>query len=125
MGTDRNVVDFPVSGERGRSTSVVGRAVVADALRAVDPVGALDAEQETNWRSGYLLHFRRLLEAGLSSRRASLGIASAGLSALHARMTVADGSNDEVPLAAWSVSEPPHPLETVEVTGTTAPEREL
>ena len=89
MGTDRYAVDFPLSGEGRRSTTSVGRAVVADALRVVDPVGALDAEHETNWRSGYLLHFRRLVEAGLASRQASLGIASAGLSALHARMTVA------------------------------------
>ena len=99
MGTDRYAVDFPLSGEGRRSTTPVGRAVVADALRAVDPVGALDAEHETNWRSGYLLHFRRLVEAGLASRQASLGIASAGLAALHARMTVAHASGDEIPLA--------------------------
>src|SRR3954454_51424 len=125
MGTDRNVVDFPVSGERGRSTSVVGRAVVADALRAVDPVGALDAEQETNWRSGYLLHFRRLVEAGLSSREASLAIASAGLDALHARMTVAGPAGDDVSLAEWASADPSEHLETSEVTGTEQPEREL
>src|SRR4051794_3724047 len=110
MGTDQYAVDFPVTGERGRSTSAVGRAVVADALRAVDPVGALDAEQETNWRSGYLLHFRRLVEAGLTSRDASLTIASAGLDALHARMTVAGPEGDDVPLAEWAAGEPSQPL---------------
>ncbi len=125
MGTDRYVVDFPVSGERGRSTSAVGRAVVADALRVVDPVGALDAEQETNWRSGYLLHFRRLVEAGLTSREASLAIAAAGLDALHARMTAAGLGGDDVPLAHWASADPAEPLGTVEVAGAGEPEREL
>ncbi|RGC66582.1 hypothetical protein C5N14_22755 [Micromonospora sp. MW-13] len=58
-------VVFPKT-DAGRSTSVLGRAVVADALRAVDPVGARSAEHETNWRHGYLGHFRRLVEAGCS-----------------------------------------------------------
>ena len=112
-----------VAGEGKRSTSAVGRAVVADALRGADPTGALDAEQETNWRSGYLLHFRRLVEAGLASRAACLSIADAGLASLHGRMTVADEAGDERPLAEWAASDPAHPLETVEVTGTAAPER--
>jgi hypothetical protein len=125
VGTDRYAVDFPLSDDGRRSTSVVGRAVVADALRAVDPTGALDAAHETNWRSGYLLHFRRLLEAGLASRQASLGVASAGLAALHARMVAVDASGAELPLVAWAGSEPAQHLETVQLTGTGAPERQL
>ena len=31
----------------------------------VDPVGSASAARETNWRQGYLPHFRRLVEAGL------------------------------------------------------------
>ena len=53
--------------EGRRSTSATGRAVVADALRPVDPVGAAAAARETSWRSGYLTHFRRLVEAGLAT----------------------------------------------------------
>ena len=45
----------------------MGRAVVADALRSSDPTGARAAEQATHWRSDYLVHFRRLVEAGLAS----------------------------------------------------------
>jgi len=33
-------------------------------IRRVDAVGALRAEHETNWRRGYLVYFRRVLEAG-------------------------------------------------------------
>ena len=79
-------VVFPVAADGHRSTSALGRAVVADALRRVDPAGALGAGQETNWRSGYLTHFRRLIEAGLASRDAALSIAADGLGSLHSRM---------------------------------------
>ena len=81
-------VVFPLSADGRRSTSALGRAVVADALRPVDAVGALSAKQETNWRSGYLIHFRRLVEAGLASKAAALSIARAGVGSLHARMRV-------------------------------------
>ena len=94
-------VVFPQSAEGRRSTAAVGRAVVADALRATDPAGARSAEQETNWRSGYLPHFRRLVEAGLDTRAAALGIASDGLASVHARMRVLDGSGAEGELRDW------------------------
>ena len=81
-------VVFPLSADGRRSTSALGRAVVADALRPVDPAGALGAEQETNWRSGYLIHFRRLVEAGLASKAAALSVARDGLGSVHARMRV-------------------------------------
>jgi hypothetical protein len=73
----RGVV-FPMAQDGRRSTAEVGRQVVADALRHVDPVGARVVEQETSWRSGYVAHFRRALEAGLGSRADALGIARAG-----------------------------------------------
>ena len=53
--SDPSGVVFPLDPTSGRrSTTATGRAVVADALRAVDPVGAASAERETNWRQGYL-----------------------------------------------------------------------
>src|SRR4051794_40347517 len=121
--TEQGVV-FPVSDDGRRSTTSVGRAVVAEALRTTDPVGALDAEQETSWRSGYPLHFRRLVEAGLTSREAAVDIATAGLASLQARMTVAD-AGDERRLDEWSASKPSQRLETVELRGRGRPEREL
>jgi hypothetical protein len=56
---------FPETAHGERPTTAVAREVVADALRSVDPVGADAAERETAWRGRYLLHFRRLVEAGL------------------------------------------------------------
>ena len=111
----RGVV-FPAGPDGRRSTAAVGRAVVADALRAVDPVGALAAEQETNWRAGYLAHFRRLVEAGLASPAAARTIAADGLAALHARMRVA-GPDGDVPAGRSATEAPARPLATVEVGG--------
>jgi hypothetical protein len=121
-------VVFPVSGDGGaRSTSALGRAVVADALRGVDPVGARAAEHETNWRSGYLLHFRRLVEAGLPSAESARRIAADGLASLHARMRVRVAGAAELPLGEafpdrWPAGEE---LGTVTVTGDGTVEREL
>ncbi|MEV4417721.1 hypothetical protein [Catellatospora sp. NPDC049609] len=119
-------VVFPVSGGTDRSTSALGRAVVADALRAVDPIGARAAEHETNWRSDYLVHFRRLVEAGLSDGGAARRSAAAGLASLHDRMRVvyADG---EVGLREAFAREPAlgERLDTVPVAGDGEVEREL
>jgi hypothetical protein len=110
-------VAFPVGDDGRRSTAAVGRAVVADALRAVDPAGALAAEQETNWRAGYLVHFRRLVEAGLASREAALSIAGAGLSSLYERMRVVEPDGDEVALERLRAAVPARRFGTAEVAG--------
>lgn len=115
-GEDQSGVVFPVGVDGRRSTAAVGRAVVAAALRGVDPVGALAAEQETNWRAGYLVHFRRLVEAGFPSPDAARSIASDGLAALHARMQVA-GPDADRPLGTLRAASPGRPLGTVEVGG--------
>lgn len=118
-------VVFPVSGEGRRSTAALGRAVVADALRPVDPVGARAAEQETNWRAGYLPHFRRLVEAGLASREDALTIAESGLSSLSTRMRVARTDGTETGLDALRTDKPARRLETAEISGTGEPETEF
>ncbi|HEY8473665.1 MAG TPA: hypothetical protein VIL37_13650 [Natronosporangium sp.] len=121
-------VVFPVSGEDGRrSSSALGRAVVADALRAADPVGARAAEHETSWRTNYLLHFRRLVEAGLQSPDAARRIATDGLGSLFERLRVRLPDGKELALAeafpeGWPAGEP---LATATVTGEAPPEREL
>ena len=84
-------VVFPASADGRRSTSAVGRAVVADALRGADPAGAGDAERDTNWRQGYVVHFRRLVEAGLASKEGAVWISRDGLESLHGRMRVGAG----------------------------------
>lgn len=114
-------VAFPAVDGR-RSTSRLGRAVVADALRVVDPVGARAAEGETRWRTGYPTHFRRLVEAGVEGRDAAVAIARAGLGALHARMRWAGAGGDEPMDAAFGTDA--RAVETVIVDGAAPRERE-
>ena len=120
-GQQRGVV-FPGDGEGRRSTSATGRAVVADALRPVDPTGARAAEQETNWRSGYLTHFRRLVEAGLAAPDHAVDVARAGLDSLHDRMRVLD-DGEERSMREWPTGG--DGIETFEIAGTRAPVTEL
>ncbi len=118
-------VVFPLSADGRRSTSAVGRAVVADALRRVDAAGALGAEQETNWRSGYLVHFRRLVEAGLASKAAALSIARDGLGSLHDRMRVTGPDGKETGLDDLLSAPAQTPVATLSVPGAAEPETEL
>lgn len=89
-----------------RSTSAVGREVVAAALAPVDPVGAAAARRESSWRTGYPQHFRRLVEAGMARDGAEVDIARAGLVAVHERMR-------------WAADGTDHPLDDALTTGAT------
>jgi hypothetical protein len=86
---------FPRDADGARSTSALGRRVVAEALRAVDPTGASAAERETNWRSGYLRHMRRLTEAGLAGAQQAERIATDGLTAAHEQMVMTSWEGDQ------------------------------
>ena len=115
---------FPLSADGRRSTSALARAVVADALARTDPAGALAAGRETNWRTGYLAHFRRLIEAGLASAPAAVSLARDGLASLHSRMRVGlDGA--ETALGAVASAPARHGLATVTVAGDGVAESEL
>ena len=116
-------IQFPVAADGRRSTTAVGRGVVADALRAVDPVGADEADRRTSWRTGYLTHFRRLVDAGLASPDSALRISADGLAAVRDRMRVVE-DGEERPLAQWSGANG-RPLSTVEVSGDQEPATRL
>jgi hypothetical protein len=118
-------VAFPLAADGRRSTSALGRAVAADALRQVDPAGARAAEQEANWRSGYPAHFRRLIEAGLASRQAAVSVARDGLESLHGRMRAVGRDGVEAGLDALVSAPARSQWTTVTVTGTGVAEREL
>jgi hypothetical protein len=118
-------VAFPVAADGRRSTSALGRAVVADALRRVDPGGASAASRETNWRAGYLTHFRTLIEAGLDSRPAALSVARDGLASLHGRLRVVRQGEPETGLGALLSASARHELTAVHVAGGGAAEHEL
>ena len=124
-GADQEGVTFPATADGRRSTSALGRAVVADALARTDPAGAHAARGEAHWRSGYLAHFRRLIVAGLSSRQAAVAVARDGLASLHGRMRVARTGEPETGLAALVSAPARHELTAVPVPGSGTAEREL
>ena len=113
-------VVFPASADGRRSTSALGQAVVADALRQTDPAGARSAERQGNWRSGYLGHFRRLIEAGLASRQAAVSVARDGLESLHRRMRVVGDGGQEAGLDVLISAPARGSLTMVDVLGTGA-----
>ena len=118
-------VVFPASADGRRSTSALGQAVVADALRQADPAGARSAERQGNWRSGYLGHFRRLIEVGLASRQAAVSVARDGLESLHRRMRVAGDGGQEAGLDALISAPARGSLTMVDVLGTGAAQTEF
>jgi hypothetical protein len=124
-GERAGTVAFPVSADGRRSTSALGRAVVADALRQVDADRAGAAERETGWRTGYLAHFRGLIEAGLGSRQAAVAVARDGLASLHRRMRVIGPDGEEAGLDALASAPARGGLVAATVTGTGEAEREL
>ncbi|PRZ41894.1 hypothetical protein CLV47_10720 [Antricoccus suffuscus] len=142
MGDVQRVeIVVPATGGK-RSTSALGRAVVADALAGPDPVGSRAVSRETDWRRGYGAHFVRLVEAGLQSQEAAVDIAQHGLESLHARMratvrkdavanestapTAEGDTDDEIPLKeVFAIPRGGSDLQTATVQGEREPEREL
>jgi hypothetical protein len=124
-GAEQHGVIFPVTADGHRSTSALGRAVVADALARTDPAGARAVSREANWRSGYLAHFRRLIVAGLPSRQAAVAVARDGLASLHGRMRMACPGEPEAGLGALVSAPARHELTAVPVPGGGTAEREL
>jgi hypothetical protein len=118
-------VTFPVSADGRRSTSALGKAVVADALSRVDPAGARDASREAKWRSGYLTHFRRLIETGLTSKQAAVSVARDGLASLHGRMRVIRHDEPETGLGTLASAPARHELAAIPVAGGGTTDREL
>jgi hypothetical protein len=118
MGAMTHGVSFAADTEGRRSTTRAGRTIVADALRPVDPAGALGAEQETAWRTRYPLHFRRLVEAGVATPEAWRAIAAAGLDAVRRTLVVAaEADGADRPLATLADAPAARRLRTVEVAG--------
>lgn len=124
MSSEPHGIAFPADGAGRRSTTALGREVVADALRPVDPAGARAAEGETAWRTRYVRHFRRQVEAGLGAPQDWLAMAGAGLASVADRMVVVrDGA--DAPVRTLLTDAPGRELRTVEVTGTGAPAEQL
>lgn len=107
-------VSFPASPDGSRSTTATGRAVVADALRGVDPVAARDVESIKNWRDGYLAGMRQLVVSSAASPEAALGVAGQGLASLYQRFVWTSASGDAaLREGVRAEAEPPDTFEVI------------
>ena len=84
MSTTPDGLQFPLQSlQQKPSSSKAGRAIIAAALANVAPHSSAQAQSEKNWRKLYTVHFKQLVEQGLSSPEASLKIAEDGLAQAH------------------------------------------
>lgn len=117
-------VAFPIMDGR-RSTTATGRAVFADAARAIDERLASEIEAEDDWRKEYVRHARRLLEARLRMPHQTTPVAAAGLASLHRRFEfVRDGGTAPLTEAVDATESPGLP--SIDIKGQGArPDTEL
>lgn len=80
-------LSFPVDSKGERSTSVVGKNIIAAAMRgAKTPEGeeaAAKCEKEKNWRFKYINHYMKMVKVSGASSAAAVGVAEAGLAYMH------------------------------------------
>ena len=117
-------VVFPTGEDGRRSTTATGRAVWADAVRAVDPdlAGRIDGDRD--WRRGYVTSVVEVTAAATASPSAALAVAHAGLTSLRSRMRYESASGvTSVPEAVATAGGAP--LGTARVAGQGERLREL
>ncbi|MCW2615501.1 MAG: hypothetical protein JWN08_2495 [Frankiales bacterium] len=121
MSEDQGVL-FPREADGRRSTAATGRAVWADAVRAVDPALAQRIEAAGDWRKEYVDAVVAHTAAATRTPGATVAVARAGLESLGSRMVFTrDGAS--VPLS--SALQDGTPLPTSTVRGEGQREREL
>lgn len=101
-----------------RSSQRAGKAILADAVRAVDPDLASRIERTGDWRKRYIGPFTDSVVAGARSAKEALRIAADGLNSVHENLTFVRGGQ-EVRLddAFTTFTEPRFDTEVIEGTG--------
>lgn len=92
----RKGVQFP----KGVSGTDVCKAVLADAMEAIDAEAAAQVLKERDWRWKYWRHFVKLNELAARSPEAALQIARTGLASIGERFVLADGEGVDTPMNA-------------------------
>lgn len=96
-GNEEQGVVFPRTAAGARSSSGVGREVLAAALDAVDPAQAALARSEREWRRRYPGYLKRLVELSVAAADAPLAVARAGLATVATSMRfVRDGAESSI-----------------------------
>jgi len=92
-------LSFPVDAKGDRSTSVVGKNVIAAAMRGAKTDDAeklaVKCEKEKSWRFKYSAHYMKMVKLSASSPQAALGVAAAGLDYMHTNFDFIDPETKE------------------------------
>ena len=112
--TDQGVT-FAGAGGR-RSSTAAAKAVLSDAVRAVDPDLARDVEQARNWRKDYVGLMVRLEAACAASAKAATLVAGDGLAAVPRNFVFARSGADQSLPAAFATYDESR-FDTAEVPG--------
>ena len=116
---------FPADQSGKRSTLAGGKAVWAQAARAVDPALADAILAEKNWRMGYEKHIVQLMEAGAASPEAAIAIAEAGLGAIYGTFDFVRGNVTSSIPNAMAQPSAEAALSTASVKGSAPPSSKL
>lgn len=105
------------------SSSAVGRAILSDAVRTIDPARATLIEDTADWRNGYLDHFVAVTGLSALGAEATHTIAERGLESMYQQVNFVQPDEKVVPLAEidWSQHTAPE-IEVVKGAGTPAAE---
>lgn len=99
---------FPRADDERRSTAATGRAVWADAIRAVDPTLAARIEGSQDWRKDYVGAVVAHTAAATRAAESGIGVARAGLRSLGERMRFErDGEVTSVSVAVRAAPDSP------------------
>ena len=104
-----------------RSTTITGRAILADAAAAVDPDLERQIRSCAGWRSGYMELVREITVASAAGQEASLAIARAGLESMRSQLVVERGDQVAPLDHALGALEPSQELGSGHVQGTAQP----
>lgn len=87
-------LSFPVDAKGERSTSLVGKNIIAAAMRGAhtddSEEAALKCEKEKVWRFKYSAHYMKMVKLSAMSPEAALGVSQAGLDYMHANFDFID-----------------------------------
>ena len=92
MSTDQGVQFASVEGRR--SSQRAGTAILADAVRSVDPDLAAGIAKTSEWRKRYMQPFTDTVIAGARSSKNALRIAMDGLDSVHEHLTFVRGEQE-------------------------------
>jgi len=112
--TERGV-QFPETDGR-RSSTAIGKEILARAAASVDEGLARAIRAESAWRKGYVEHVRSVIEAGIPSPRHATDIARSGIQAVRDSMVFVRGDEESsLEAAVERYTEPA--FDTAEVRG--------